>query len=275
MKKLLPLLASLLCALLLAGCMSPRDRLALKTFSQGLEEAEEEKEYYSGNTETFTGKVLELKDSGALIELDENDPLRRYGETVFAYPESGISFENTAGLTYAFSCTAFDPEAMEARVIAFWMPSCELTDEEFLNKILSEEIAWEILREMSYEEFSESFEEKLAYPEYLPEGYKRHDTVYVNTEPQSGKLMLAMQLWYNTEDEVFFELTQDFFDFYPSEYSCERLPDHLVLTGFPHLGYYSINQGKFVGDVGVGMHMRVTMYPRAEFEEIFDSITIP
>lgn len=129
---------------------------------------------------------------------------------------------------------------------------------------------------MSYEEYSASFTQPLAVPEYLPENYKRHETVYVSTHPQSGELMLVEQLWYNAVDEIFFELKQQFSNFYPIDYSCKRLPDYLVLDGeLPFLGRYYLTQGKSVGDVGVIMHMRVTNYYRAEFEEIFDAVVIP
>lgn len=278
MKKFLVLLSTLMCALLLTGCLHLKELLVLKTLADGTEQMKADIEYYSENVPNFRGKVLSCDGDTLQVELDLSDPLRQYGETVTAHVPFDSNLENLVGITYIFAYTGLsrDDGCIEAEIAALWIPPYVVTDEEFLEKVLSKTDLAGIWQEMTYEEYSTVFTQPLAVPEYLPENYKRHDIVYVNTHPQSGDLMMVKQLWYNTRDEVYFELTQHYFDFYPSDYSCERLPDYLILDGDPpHLGYFVLNQSKFIGDVGVAMHMQVTNYYRAEFEEIFDAVVIP
>lgn len=278
MKKLSVLLPVLACALLLTGCLSPKEFLALKILAEGTDQAKSDIEYYSENTPTFQGKVLSFSGDTVLVELDAEDPLRQYGETVTAHVAFDRNLEKLVGITYVFSYTGLsrDESGITAEIAALWVPPYTVTEEEFLEKVLSMKHTEGIWQEMSYEEYSSAFTQPLAVPEYLPENYKRHDTVYVNTHPQSGELKMAEQLWYNAADEVFFELKQQYSDFSPLDYSCKRLPDYLVYDGEPpFLGHYFLTEGKFVGDVGVIMHMQVTNYPRAEFEEIFDAVVIP
>lgn len=278
MKKLSVLLSVLACSLLLTGCLPSKELLALAILVEGTERANADIKYYSENTPTFRGKVLSSSGDTVLVELDEDDPLYQYGETITAHVSFDHELEKLVGLTYEFSytCLSWDENGPIAEIAALWIPPYVVTEEEFLEKVLSTKHIEGIWQEMSYEEYSASFTQPLAVPEYLPENYKRHETVYVSTHPQSGELMLVEQLWYNAVDEVFFELKQQFFNFYPIDYSCKRLPDYLVLDGeLPFLGRYYLTQGKSVGDVGVIMHMRVTNYYRAEFEEIFDAVVIP